>query len=146
MAPKVNKGKGMASLSHGIKGQVELKKHPVRMQACHHNRQGFIGSIGSRSKKDVLRMARVKKGQRFSFGGLLTQILREQQIDEAAVDYRPRYDPKGLDVTKKKELDYIHGLVLSISERNACIDNVLSYLYSMQILQLRMNGVTEEQL
>ncbi|MCD7473202.1 hypothetical protein HAX54_014858 [Datura stramonium] len=35
----------------------------------------------------------------------------------------PRYDSKGLDVTKTKEPKGIHGLVLSISERNMRIDN-----------------------
>ncbi|MCD9640229.1 hypothetical protein HAX54_025411, partial [Datura stramonium] len=62
-------------------------------------------------------------------------FLREQQIDEEVVDYRPWYDPKGLDVTKMKEPECIHGPVLSISERNARIDNVLSHLYGMQMLQ-----------
>ncbi|MCD7448530.1 hypothetical protein HAX54_043460 [Datura stramonium] len=35
---------------------------------------------------------------------------------------------------------------LTVNERNARIDNMLSHLYGMQMLQLRMNGVTEEQL
>ncbi|MCD9639574.1 hypothetical protein HAX54_024190, partial [Datura stramonium] len=37
------------------------------------------------------------------------------QIDEDIVDYRPWYNPKGLDVTKKKESKVIHGPMLSIS-------------------------------
>ncbi|MCE3050519.1 hypothetical protein HAX54_047413 [Datura stramonium] len=53
--------------------------------------------------KDVLTRERVKKGQWFSFGGLLTGFLREQQIDEEVVDYIPRYDSKCLDVMKIKE-------------------------------------------
>ncbi|MCD7463067.1 hypothetical protein HAX54_049884 [Datura stramonium] len=64
----------------------------------------------------------------------------EQQIDEEVIDYRPRYDPKGLDVMKMKESEGIHGPVLSINERNAHIDNVLSHLYNIQMLQLRMSG------
>ncbi|MCD7472352.1 hypothetical protein HAX54_013507 [Datura stramonium] len=43
--------------------------------------------------KDVLRRAKVKKGQRFSFGGLLTRFLRGNQIKEEVVDYRPRVGP-----------------------------------------------------
>ncbi|MCD7463144.1 hypothetical protein HAX54_050034 [Datura stramonium] len=37
--------------------------------------------------KDVLRRERVKKGQRFSFGGFLTRFPRAQQIEEEDVDY-----------------------------------------------------------
>ncbi|MCD9642537.1 hypothetical protein HAX54_029392, partial [Datura stramonium] len=71
---------------------------------------------------------------------------RLKKVEEEEVDYRPRYDPKGLHVTKTKELKGIYHPVLPISKRNACIDNVLSHLYGMQMLQLRMSGVTEEQL
>ncbi|MCE3215420.1 hypothetical protein HAX54_002334 [Datura stramonium] len=96
------------------------------------------------NKRDVLRREKVKKGQRFSFGVLLTRFLRKKQIDEELVNYRPRYDPKELDVKKTKEPKGIYCLVLSISD--ARIDNFLSNLYDMQMLQLRMSRVTEEQL
>ncbi|MCD7467437.1 hypothetical protein HAX54_004861 [Datura stramonium] len=59
---------------------------------------------------------------------------------------RPRYDPKGRDVTKTKDPEGIHGSVLSIGECHARFDNILSNLYAMQMLQLRMNRVTEERL
>ncbi|MCE3050961.1 hypothetical protein HAX54_048600 [Datura stramonium] len=60
-----------------------------------------------------------EKGQRFSFGGLLTQFLRGYQIKEEVADCRPRYDLKGIDVTDTKDVEGIHGLVLSISECDA---------------------------
>ncbi|MCD7456657.1 hypothetical protein HAX54_032603 [Datura stramonium] len=88
--------------------------------------------------------ARVKKGQNCRFGGLLTRFLPGHDIEEEA-DYRPFYDPTGIDVNKTKELEGINGPVLSVNERNALIDNMLSHLYGMQMLHLRMNGVTEEQ-
>ncbi|MCE3049786.1 hypothetical protein HAX54_045788, partial [Datura stramonium] len=53
---------------------------------------------------------------------------------------------RGVDVTKTKELEGINGPVLTVNEHNARIDNMLSHLYGMKMLQLRMNGVTEEQL
>ncbi|MCD7467525.1 hypothetical protein HAX54_005020 [Datura stramonium] len=59
---------------------------------------------------------------------------------------RPRYDPKEIDVTKAKDTEGIHCPVLSISELHAQIDSMLSHLYDMQMLQVRMNGVIEEQL
>ncbi|MCD9642791.1 hypothetical protein HAX54_029804 [Datura stramonium] len=83
---------------------------------------------------DVLKRARVKKGQRFSFAGRLIQFLRGHQIDEKVVDYRPRYDPKSIDLMKIKDPKGMHDPMLSISERHARIDNVLSHLYGMQIL------------
>ncbi|MCD7467891.1 hypothetical protein HAX54_005587 [Datura stramonium] len=45
-----------------------------------------------------------------------------------------------------KEHEGVNGPVLSVNEHNTRIDKMLSHLYSMQILQLRMNGVTEKQL
>ncbi|MCD7458037.1 hypothetical protein HAX54_037011, partial [Datura stramonium] len=33
----------------------------------------------------------------------LRWVTKKQQIDEEVVNYRPWYDPNGLDVTKKKE-------------------------------------------
>ncbi|MCE0481358.1 hypothetical protein HAX54_039040 [Datura stramonium] len=66
--------------------------------------------------------------------------------DKEVVDYRPRYDPKGIDITKTKNPEGIHGPVLSISECHAQTDNILSHIYDMKMLQLRMNGVTEERL
>ncbi|MCD9645789.1 hypothetical protein HAX54_034990 [Datura stramonium] len=58
---------------------------------------------GNEIIKDVLRRARVKKGQRFSFGCLLTRFLRGYQIEEVLVDYRPRNDLNGLIVKPRFE-------------------------------------------
>ncbi|MCD7455738.1 hypothetical protein HAX54_029382 [Datura stramonium] len=96
--------------------------------------------------KNVLKRARVKKGQNIRFRGLLTLFLRGHEIEEEEADYRPAYDPRGVDVTKAKEPEGVNGPALSVNERNAQIDNILSHLYDMQMLQLRMNGVTKEQL
>ncbi|MCD7465347.1 hypothetical protein HAX54_001073 [Datura stramonium] len=41
---------------------------------------------------------------------------------------KPWYDSKGLDVMKMEELKGIHSPVLSISERNTRINNILSHL------------------
>ncbi|MCD7463942.1 hypothetical protein HAX54_051728 [Datura stramonium] len=47
-------------------------------------------------------------------------------------------------MTNTTKLEGINGPVLSINECNARIHNMLSHLYSMQMLQLRMNVMTEE--
>ncbi|MCD7454126.1 hypothetical protein HAX54_023544 [Datura stramonium] len=64
------------------------------------------------------------------------QQYRDQQIEEEVVDYSPRYEPKGLEVTKTKETKGIHDLMLSISKHNMRIDNVHSHLSSMKMLHL----------
>ncbi|MCD9559846.1 hypothetical protein HAX54_018170, partial [Datura stramonium] len=58
----------------------------------------------------------VKKGQSFGFGGLLTRIRRGHQIEEEKVDYRPTYNPRGIDVTKTKDPEGVHDLVISVNE------------------------------
>ncbi|MCE0481490.1 hypothetical protein HAX54_039265 [Datura stramonium] len=81
--------------------------------------------------KNVLRRARAKKGLRFGFKGLLTQYQCGHQIEEEEMDYRPRYYPRGIDVTNDKELEGVHGTVLSFNVRNARIDNMLSHLVGL---------------
>ncbi|MCD7468804.1 hypothetical protein HAX54_007297 [Datura stramonium] len=78
--------------------------------------------------KNVLKKARVKKGQNFGFVGLLTRFLCGHVIEEEEADYRPTYDPRGIDVKKTKEPEGINGPVLAVNERNARIDNMLSHL------------------
>ncbi|MCD7458389.1 hypothetical protein HAX54_038077 [Datura stramonium] len=68
--------------------------------------------------KNVLRRARVRKGQSFGFGGLVTPVLHGHQIEEEA-DHRPIYEPRGIHVTKTKEPKDIHDPVISVNERNA---------------------------
>ncbi|MCE3217223.1 hypothetical protein HAX54_011088, partial [Datura stramonium] len=59
--------------------------------------------------KNVLKRARVKKGQNFGFGGLLTRFLHGHDIEEEEADYRTAYDPREIDVTKTKEPEGING-------------------------------------
>ncbi|MCD7462597.1 hypothetical protein HAX54_048878, partial [Datura stramonium] len=96
--------------------------------------------------KDVLRKERVKKVQSFGFGGLLTQFLHGHQIEEEEADDSPTYDPRGIDETKTKDPEGVHHVVISVNNHNAQIDNMLSHLYGMQMLQLRINRVAEEKL
>ncbi|MCD9644544.1 hypothetical protein HAX54_032804 [Datura stramonium] len=107
------------------RGLEWVEKYPIRMQACHQNHHGGMGSVGSWIKKDMLRRERVKKGQIFSFGCLLTRFLREQKIDEMVVNSRPRYDPNGLDMMRKMEPEGIHGPILSINKEQARVDSDL---------------------
>ncbi|MCD7461249.1 hypothetical protein HAX54_045733 [Datura stramonium] len=73
------------------------------MLACHNNHHDDLDSVGSQSKK----------------------------VEEEEVNYKLRYDPRGLDMIKTKEPEGLHGPVLSISENNMRIDNILSHLYGI---------------
>ncbi|MCD9560715.1 hypothetical protein HAX54_019461 [Datura stramonium] len=86
--------------------------------------------------KNVLKRARVKKGKNFGFGGLLTRFLCGHDIEEGEADYRHGYDPRGIYVTKTKEPESINGPVLSVNERNARIDNMLSHLYEDEMVRV----------
>ncbi|MCD7454827.1 hypothetical protein HAX54_026170 [Datura stramonium] len=111
MAHKVNKEKGVASSSHGNKGSRGTQEAPMEDSSIPIWRNYTYSQWTEFDRK---------------VGPPLTV-----QIDEEVVDYRPRYDPEGIDVTKTKDPKGIHGSVLSISERNACINNVLSHLYGI---------------
>ncbi|MCE3215424.1 hypothetical protein HAX54_002338, partial [Datura stramonium] len=88
--------------------------------------------------KNVLSRARAKRSQIFGFGGLLIRFLRGNEIEKEEVDYRPIYDPKGNDVTNIKEPKGVNGPDFSANERNARIDNMLSHLNGMHMLQKKL--------
>ncbi|MCD9641115.1 hypothetical protein HAX54_027032 [Datura stramonium] len=46
-------------------------------------------------------------------------------IMKQEADYRPAYDPKGIDVTKTKEPEGINDPVLFVNKRNAQSDNII---------------------
>ncbi|MCD7462474.1 hypothetical protein HAX54_048613, partial [Datura stramonium] len=58
----------------------------------------------------------------------------------------PHLHVKGLDVTKLKECEGQHGLVLSITYGNARNDCYMSNMYGIEMLRLRLGGVKVEQL
>ncbi|MCD9638558.1 hypothetical protein HAX54_022583, partial [Datura stramonium] len=45
--------------------------------------------------KNVLKRERVKEGQNFGFGGLLTRFLRRNNIEDEEAEYRLAYGPRG---------------------------------------------------
>ncbi|MCD7469929.1 hypothetical protein HAX54_009346, partial [Datura stramonium] len=110
--------------------ESKVKWLPMGKQPEHKPNSGMI-------LKTALRKTRTMKGKRFSFGGLLTQFLRGHKIEEEASHYRPHQDLKGLDITKTKEPEGQHDLVLSIAERNARNNSYMSHIYGIEMLQLR---------
>ncbi|MCD7460841.1 hypothetical protein HAX54_044573, partial [Datura stramonium] len=75
----------------------DLLLWPLYREICHtlsgSRRLVIIGVI----MRDILRRERARKGQRFSFRGLLNRFLRARQVVEEEVNYRLQHDLKGLD-------------------------------------------------
>ncbi|MCD7450373.1 hypothetical protein HAX54_005716, partial [Datura stramonium] len=128
VAPKVNKGKGVASSSHGSKRarrpseegheDVSMAPPPLRRydlrwvmekevpgkHVTHVTRErvcivyalmnGMLINVGVLIK-NVLKRESGKEGQNFGFGGLLTQFLWGNNIEDEEAEYRPAYGPRG---------------------------------------------------
>ncbi|KAG5582081.1 hypothetical protein H5410_052708, partial [Solanum commersonii] len=74
----------------------------------------------------------------------ITRFLRVQGIEEEAcgltIAFHPNLMGKLVDVTRTKALDTSHGHVLSSQERQARDDSVMTRMFGMAKLQLRIGG------
>ncbi|MCD7464337.1 hypothetical protein HAX54_052531 [Datura stramonium] len=94
MEPKPSKRKGVAPSIHGSKRarRTSEEEHYDMSMGKGLSYQCFDNWDTNKCWviiKNVLKRARVKKGQSFGFGGLLTQFLCGHQIEEEEADYRP---------------------------------------------------------
>ncbi|MCD9638283.1 hypothetical protein HAX54_022155 [Datura stramonium] len=165
MAPKVNKGKGVASSIHGSKRarRPSEEEHEVVSMAPPPFRN-FLSLVFPQMVDRILTIA---LGFMFNAPGdcnlnmvrefLEIWIPNERSNQVKIIGQIIEFSPKALNRLLGKpivdpqpfvdmELEAIKGPVLTVNEHNARIDNMLSHLYSMQMLQLRKKGVTEEQL
>ncbi|MCD7449189.1 hypothetical protein HAX54_050073 [Datura stramonium] len=138
MEPKLNKGKGVASSSHGSKRarRPSKEEHEDMRMATPPLRQYGLRWV-TEKEDNILTL-----GLGFVFDAPGDCNLN--MVRELFANWMPK--ERGIDVTKIKKPEGINGPVLFVNERNARIDNMLSHLYGMQILQLWMNDVIEEQL
>ncbi|KAH0655199.1 hypothetical protein KY285_030081 [Solanum tuberosum] len=76
--------------------------------------------------------------------GLITRFLRAGGMEEEELDMNVARTPylicNMIDVTRTKALDTSHGPVLSAQERHARDDSVMSRMFGMVELQLRIGG------
>ncbi|MCE0480891.1 hypothetical protein HAX54_038119 [Datura stramonium] len=169
MAPKVNKGKEVSSSSHGSKRAMipseeehedmsmappPLRRYGLRWVTEKEGKKWFKEHKESKYSHDIFidrnclslvfphMVDRILTlGLGFMFNALGDCNLN--MVREFLANWMPK--ERGVDVTKTKESEGINSPVLTVNECNARIDNMLSHLYGMQMLQLRLNGVTEEQ-
>ncbi|MCE0481263.1 hypothetical protein HAX54_038881 [Datura stramonium] len=94
-----------------------------------------MGSVGSRNRLHTLGLGFVFDAPSDCNLNMVREFLancmpkERHDIEEEEVDYRPTYDPRGIDVAKIKEIEGINSSVLFVNTRNARIGNMLSHLY-----------------
>ncbi|MCD9645714.1 hypothetical protein HAX54_034851 [Datura stramonium] len=171
MAPKVNKGKNVASSSDGSKRArrtSEEEHEDVRMEPQQLMRYGLRSVTKQEGKKWFKEHKESKyshdmfldrKSLAYVFPHMVDRLdalglgfvfdspgdCNLNVVREFIANWMPKdKSNQGIDMTKTKEPEGIKGPVLYVNERNVRIDSMLRHLYGMQMLQLRMNVVTEE--
>ncbi|KAG5620145.1 hypothetical protein H5410_005363 [Solanum commersonii] len=68
--------------------------------------------------KSAMRKARVHRGRRYTFGGLITNLCRRAGVPNESVDYMAPLFTAPLDVTNTKGPENMHGPTLTTTEHN----------------------------
>ncbi|KAH0685764.1 hypothetical protein KY284_016317 [Solanum tuberosum] len=89
--------------------------------------------------KLVMRKARLHRGRRYAFGGLINNLCRRAGVPEESVDYMAPLLTTPLDVTKTKEPENMYGLILTTIERNIRDDMITARMFGFEMLRHR-NG------
>jgi len=98
--------------------------------------------------KSAMRKARVHRGRRYAFGGLITNLCRRAGVPEESVDYMAPLFTTPLDITKTKGPENMHGPTLTTAERNRRDEMIMARMFGLEMLRHR-NGCrasTQEQL
>ncbi|PHT29086.1 hypothetical protein CQW23_31315 [Capsicum baccatum] len=78
-----------------------------------------------------MQKAKLHKRTHFSFGNLLTAILRKEDIEEEPANHTLPHNPKKVDLTKVKDAESTHGVNLTTAERHARDESFFRHLYGM---------------
>ncbi|PHT58389.1 hypothetical protein CQW23_00752 [Capsicum baccatum] len=81
--------------------------------------------------RSTMRKSRLHKRSHFTFGNLLTAILRKEDIEEEPTDHKLPHNPKKVDLTKVKDAETTHGVNLTTAERHARDESFFRHLYGM---------------
>ncbi|KAH0761031.1 hypothetical protein KY290_017104 [Solanum tuberosum] len=98
--------------------------------------------------KLAMRKARVHRGRRYTFGGLITNFCRRAGVPKESVDYMAPLFTTPLDITKTKGPENMHGPTLTTAERNRRDEMIMACMFGLEMLRHR-NGCrasTQEQL
>lgn len=90
--------------------------------------------------KSSIRKARVHKGRRYVFGGLITELCRCASILEEPLDYFPHIEAAPYCVTNIKGLDVSLGPILTTQEKTHRDEIIMACLYRLEILRHKTGG------
>lgn len=97
--------------------------------------------------KSSMRKARVHRGRRYVFGGLITRLYRDAGVPKEPLDYIPRIKSNPYVVTSTRGPDLQSKPVLTIAEIYRRDEMITIRMYGLQMLTLRTSGrpTTEEE-
>uniref|UniRef100_M1DWS8 Uncharacterized protein n=1 Tax=Solanum tuberosum TaxID=4113 RepID=M1DWS8_SOLTU len=86
-----------------------------------------------------MRKARVHKGHKYAFGGLITKMCCAAGVLEEHLDYMDPLYPTSVDITRTKRPDSKFGLTLTIVERHMRDELIMEMMYVLEMLR-HQNG------
>ncbi|KAH0672406.1 hypothetical protein KY290_024647 [Solanum tuberosum] len=86
-----------------------------------------------------MQKARVHKGHKYAFGGLITRMCRAAGVPEENVDYMAPLFPAPVDITRKKGPDTEFGPTLTTVERHMRDELIMARMYGLEMLH-HQNG------
>lgn len=81
--------------------------------------------------KSSIRKARVHKGSRFAFGGIITTLCRQDGMPDKILDYLPATDMDPFDVTNVRGLELEQGPILMTVERHMRDELITAWMFGM---------------
>lgn len=90
--------------------------------------------------RSTMRKARLHSRSYFTFGNLLTAMLRKEDIEEEPADHKLPHTPKKVDLTKVKDAETTHGVNLTTAERHARDESFFRHLYGMTRFTMMSGG------
>ncbi|PHT28408.1 Zinc finger A20 and AN1 domain-containing stress-associated protein 8 [Capsicum baccatum] len=90
--------------------------------------------------RSTMRNARLHRRSHFTFGNLLTVMLRKEDIEEEPAEHKLPHNPKKVDLTKVKDVETTHGVNLTTTERHARDESFFRHLYGMTRFTMMSGG------
>uniref|UniRef100_M1D859 Putative plant transposon protein domain-containing protein n=1 Tax=Solanum tuberosum TaxID=4113 RepID=M1D859_SOLTU len=89
--------------------------------------------------KSIMRKARVHKGHKYAFGGLITRMCRAVGFPEKNMDYMAPLFPAPVDITRTKGPDTEFGPTFTTAERYRRDELIIARMYGLEMLR-HQNG------
>uniref|UniRef100_M1DJS4 Uncharacterized protein n=1 Tax=Solanum tuberosum TaxID=4113 RepID=M1DJS4_SOLTU len=87
-----------------------------------------------------MRKARVHKGHRYAFGGLITKMCRVASVPKENLDYMAPLYPAPVDIIRIKGPDTDFGLTLTTVECHRRDELIMAMMYGLEMLRHKTGG------